>query len=154
MPVLDNSLLVWNNAELTNTTETGATYAIDQQVVTRHMENGEEVGFGVFVTALASSGATYNFKVKNVASATDVITSAIDVAQTGAMTDTTDPRINASVAGFQNGFFLSIPPNSLKFRYVSLSMTGTGSPDITVTAYLMNESEWSAYSTQPANYTP
>ena len=152
-PVLDFLLQVWNATNLTNTTVAYSTNSIDQQVVTRHMENGEEIGFGVFVTALTvTSSETYNFEVIN--DSTAALTSApIVVSSTGPMT-ATDARINATTAGFQNGFFLPIPPGSLFKEWVGLGMVGTGTTNITVTAYLMNRGEWSQITIQPANYTP
>ncbi len=130
------------------------TYSIDQQAVKRHMENGEEVGIGVFVTAVTNtSSETYNFIVKNGDTAA-LTSNTVNVAQTGPMAQSTDARINPSLAGFQNGFFLSISPNSLIYEYVGLSMIGTGTTNMTITAYLLNKSEWSAYQAQPANYTP
>jgi hypothetical protein len=154
MPVLDNALCIANGVTLTNTTETLLTYSVDQQTVKRHMENGEEVGFGVFVTSVTNtSSETYNFIVKNGDTAA-LTSNTSNVAQTGAMTQSTDARINPTLAGFQNGFFLTIPPNSLIYEYVGMSMIGTGTTNMTVSVYLMNESEFSALQVQPANYTP
>jgi len=154
MPVLDVLLQLDSAHNYTNTTVVYSQKSFDQQVATRQIANGEEIGIGVFVTGLTTSSTdTYNFQVIN--DSTAALTSApIVVAQTGAMTGATDNRINAALAGFQNGFFLPIPPNSLKFEFIGLGMVGTNTTNITVDAYLMNAAQWSQYSTQPANYTP
>lgn len=153
-PTLDYLLSVWVAANLTNTASTVSTNSIDQQTATRQFANGDEIGFGVFVTGLTvTSTETYNFEVINDSNA-NLTTAPVIVAQTGAMTASTDNRINATVAGFQNGFFLPIPPGSLNKEWVGLAMVGTGTTNITVSAYLMNAAQWSQVTIQPANYTP
>ena len=150
-PVLDVLLQVWNAANLTATAV--STNSIDQQVVSRHMENGETIGFGIFVTALtAGSTDTYEFQVIN-DSAASLISAPIVVADTGTMTNT-DYRIVSSNANFQNGLFLDIPPGTLTKEWVGLKFIGANTPNITVSAYLMNRDQWSQITIQPANYTP
>lgn len=149
MAVLDYLLQVWGGVNLLATAT--STNSIDQQVVTRHMENGEEIGFGIFVTALTpGSTDTYEFQVIT-DSAASLVSAPVVIADTGTMTNT-DSRIVLS--GNLNGLFLSINPNTLLKEWVGLKFIGANTPNITVSAYLMNEAQWTAYVAQPANYTP
>lgn len=150
-PVLDYLLQVWNATNLTATAT--STNSIDQQVATRHAENGEEIGFGIFVTALTKGSTdTYEFQVINDSNA-NLTTSPIVVADTGTMQNN-DARIDSTQAGFLNGLFLSISPALLTKEWVGLKFIGANTPNITVSAWLMNRNEWTQLTTQPANYTP
>ena len=153
---LDANLQIQSNATTLTAGTTLSTYSVDQQVVKRHIELGETVGFGVFVLSSAKTSAeTYTFNVIQADNAgltvnAEVIGSSGAILGSNALLDTTS-------ANFKAGIFVPIPVGNLTREFVGIQhvlANGGGTASLAASEFLMNQGEWSQYNPPAANYTP
>jgi hypothetical protein len=150
---IDGELQLWASGALNSVTNY-STNAYDQATAGRHIENSEEMGMAVYVSAFtAGTSDAYTFKVisdsvgtpASPSSPATVATMTLTAAQVTALLTTN---------GGPGSFFLAIGPNTINQQYISGELDISNTPGtITLSAYLMLEADFSQNVPQPANYT-
>ena len=153
---LDAQLQIQAKATTLTAGTTLSTYSVDQQAAKRHVELGETIGFGVFVSASAKTSAeTYTFNVVDADNAA-LNSNLVIIGSSGAILGS-DARMDTTSADFKAGVFVPIPVGSLTKEFVGLQFVlgnGGGTASLNADVFLMNQGEWSQYNAPAANYTP